>query len=181
LLFVGSFWVVEALDQWLFMKDGEIGLDKHGIRPREVKGLLGILFAPFLHGDFAHVISNSVPAFVLGWFVALAGTTALVEVTILVALFGGAGTWLIGRSGSVHVGASGVVFGYLGYLLGRGLFERSLGSILVSLVVGVLYGGLVWGVLPTRPGVSWEGHLCGFLAGVLAAWLIVNFSDEKGG
>ena len=124
---------------------------------------------------------SDVVGLVLGWFVALAGTTALVEVTILVALFGGAGTWLIGRSGSVHVGASGVVFGYLGYLLGRGLFERSLGSILVSLVVGVLYGGLVWGVLPTRPGVSWEGHLCGFLAGVLAAWLIVNFSDEKGG
>ena len=162
--FVALMWVLEIVDVIVFRQ----GLNAYGIIPREIIGLRGILFAPFLHGDLAHLISNTIPFLVLGWFVMLQETSEFFIVTPIIMLVSGLGVWLIGASG-VHIGASGVIFGYLGFLLARGFFERNFPSILLSLIVGSLYGCLIWGVLPTQPGVSWEGHLFGFLGGVLAA------------
>jgi membrane associated rhomboid family serine protease len=161
-------WVLEIVDQ-LFLRGS---LDQLGIKPRTLSGLRGIVLAPLLHGSFAHLVSNSVPLVVLGWMVMLRETRHIFPVTALATVVGGLGVWLIGSPGSVHIGASIVVFGYLGYLLLRGWFERSLWSILGSLFVAVLYGGLVFGVLPGQAGISWEGHLFGFLGGVLAARLM---------
>ena len=160
-------WALEIVDFVVFGG----ALNNFGIRPREVSGLWGILFAPFLHGDFLHLIANTIPLVSMGWLIMLRDETDLVPVTLITALIGGLGTWLIGSSG-VHIGASGVIFGYFGFLLLRGYFERSLSAIAFSVVVAFLYGGIIWGVLPSQPGISWEGHLCGFLGGVIAARLL---------
>jgi membrane associated rhomboid family serine protease len=148
--------------------------DRYGIIPRTLIGLRGILFAPFLHGNLAHLSANTLPFLILGWLVMLQGVGYFLEVTLIVMLVGGFGTWLIAAPGTIHVGASGLIFGYLGFLLFRGYFERRLISIGISLIVGVLYGGLIWGVLPTQAYVSWEGHLFGFIGGVIAARLLAN-------
>ncbi len=167
-------WVLEIVDSFILMQ----GLNGFGIRPREMGGLLGILFAPFLHGDFAHLASNTLPFAVLGWFTLLRSRLQFFMVSIISILVGGAGTWLIGGGNTVHLGLSSVVFGYLGFLLLRGFFERSWGAILLSILTGVLYGGLVFGVLPGQVGISWEGHLFGFVGGVLAARLLTK-RDKK--
>jgi len=161
--FVATIWVLEFVDVFL---GG--ALNRYGILPRNLIGLRGILFAPFLHGNFAHLIANTIPFLTLGWFVMLRETSDFFVVTGITMLVSGLGVWLIGSAG-LHIGASGVVFGYLGFLLARGYFERNIPSILLSMIVGFLYGGAIWGVLPTQPGVSWEGHLFGFVGGVIAA------------
>lgn len=145
-----------------------------GIHPRQPFGLIGIAAAPFLHGSFDHLIANTVPFLVLGWFVLVRETWHFFAVSAIVAIVAGLGTWLLGASGSVHVGASGVIFGYLGYLMLGGWFERRIATIAGSILVAVLYGGLVLGVLPGTPGISWEAHLFGFLGGVLCAWILAR-------
>lgn len=140
-----------------------------GVIPRNVLGLRGILFAPFLHGSFAHLLANSISFVLLGWLVMLRDRRHFTYVTILAAVTSGLLAWLVGAPGSVHVGASGVIFGYLGFLMLSGWYERSFGSILLSIVVTVLWGGLVFGVMPGQAGISWQAHLGGFAGGVLAA------------
>ncbi|MBW4519492.1 MAG: rhomboid family intramembrane serine protease [Scytolyngbya sp. HA4215-MV1] len=149
------------------------GLDIYGILPRTVIGLRGILLAPFLHGSIAHLVSNTIPFLALGWFVMLRETRDFFTVSAITLLVSGFGTWLFGSPG-FHIGASGIIFGYFGFLLLRGYFERSFRSILLSLVVGLFYGGLIWGVLPQQNGISWEGHLFGFIGGVLAARMLAQ-------
>ena len=166
-------WVIEFTDQLLF--GGALGL-WYGIHPRTLRGLWGILFAPFLHGNFAHLFANTVPLVTLGWLVMLRRTSDWFIVSAIASLCSGLGTWLIGASGSTHIGASGVIFGYFGFLLLRGYFERSFVAIAFSLLVAVLYGSILWGVLPNQPGISWEGHLFGFFGGVVAAWLLAEKS-----
>ena len=173
-LLLAILWGLEIADQ-LFLNEA---LDGYGIKPRAWIGLRGILFAPFLHGSFWHLMANTVPFFVLGWFVMLHRTAMFFEVSIMVMILGGLGTWLIGASNSIHIGASGLIFGYFGFLVLRGYFERSLGSILIAVLVGSLYGGLLWGILPSQPGVSWEGHLCGLVGGATSAWLMVRYEGE---
>jgi membrane associated rhomboid family serine protease len=141
----------------------------YGIVPRTVSGLRGILFAPFLHANLQHLLSNTVPFVVLGWLVMLRDKSHFGRVTLAAALASGLASWLLGAPGSVHVGASGVIFGYLGFLMLSGWYARTIGSVLLSVGVTALWGGLVFGVLPTVPGVSWQGHLGGFIGGVLAA------------
>lgn len=144
----------------------------YGIRPRTIDGLWGIPAAPFLHANPEHLISNTVPLLLLGWLVMLRDARHFVPVTLLATLGAGLCAWTLGAPGSVHIGASGVVFGYLGFLILAGWFARSFGSILLSVVVTGLWGGLVFGVLPGQPGVSWQAHLGGFVGGALAArWL----------
>jgi len=167
---VALMWGLEIADQLFFRQFLRTSLDSYGIFPRKLLGLRGILFAPFLHGSFAHLIGNTIPFLTLGWLVMLRETRDFFWVSVITALVSGTGTWIFGSSG-FHIGASGVVFGYLGYLLLRGYFERSALSIAISLGVGTLYGSLLWGLLP-RYGISWEGHLFGFVGGVLAAWLL---------
>ncbi len=162
---VAFMWLVQIVNALVFQ--GRLaGL---GVHPRALSGLVGILFAPFLHGSFAHLIGNTLPLVVLGWFVMLRRKRDLLYVSASAALVGGLGTWLIGPSLSVHVGASVLVFGYLGYLLVRGFLERSFWSIAGSLAVFFLYGGALFGVLPGDVGISWQSHLFGLLGGVLAA------------
>jgi membrane associated rhomboid family serine protease len=124
------------------------------------------------------LIANTIPFFILGWFVMLQETSDFFVVTAITMLVSGLGVWLFGSAG-LHVGASGLIFGYLGFLLLRGYFERNFPSILLSIIVGVLYGGAIWGVLPTQPGVSWEGHLFGFIGGILAARLLARRKKMK--
>ncbi len=147
-------------------------LNEFGIIPRNLIGLRGILFSPFLHGGLPHLIANTVPFVILGWFVMLRGVNEFAEVTLFVMLVGGIGTWLIAPSRSVHIGASGVVFGYLGFLLARGYFERSFVSVSISVLAAFLYGGMIWGVLPGQAYVSWQGHFFGFIGGAIAAKLM---------
>lgn len=141
-----------------------------GVLPRHLSGLVGIPLSPFIHGSVSHATVNTVPFLVLGGLVALRGVKAFMSVSVFVILCGGAALWLFGRA-SYHIGASGLIFGYFGYLVARGWYERSTGAILTALLTLFLYGGLVWGVLPGRSFISWEGHLFGMLAGVLAARL----------
>ncbi|MDJ0727417.1 MAG: rhomboid family intramembrane serine protease [Prochloraceae cyanobacterium] len=150
------------------------GLDFYGIIPREAIGLRGILFAPFIHGDFEHLIANTVPFLTLGWLVMLQRTSDFFIVTAWTMLVGGTGVWLFGAPRSVHIGASILIFGYLGFLLFRGYFQRNMPSIVLSIAVAAIYGSLVWGVLPSQPGVSWEGHLFGFIGGAIAARFIAK-------
>ena len=166
--FVALIWILEVVD--IFLGGA---LNAYGIFPRHLIGLRGILFAPFLHGSLGHLIANTIPFLVLGWFVMLQETSDFFVVTAITMVVSGLGVWLFGASG-VHIGASGVIFGYLGFLLLRGYFERNFPSILVSLIVGFLYGGMIWGVLPTQLGISWEGHLFGFIGGVIAARLLAR-------
>jgi len=140
-----------------------------GVIPRTTIGLRGILFAPFLHGSLAHIIANSIPFFVLGWLVMLRDSGHFLPVTLFAIVGSGVAAWLLGAPGSVHIGASGVVFGYLGFLILSGWYARSVASILLSLLVTVLWGGMVIGVMPGQAGISWQAHLGGFLGGVLAA------------
>jgi membrane associated rhomboid family serine protease len=165
--FVGLMWALEILD--IFLGGA---LNQFGIRPHSLVGLRGILFAPFLHGSLLHLITNTIPFLVLGWFVMLRRTGDFFTVTAIVMLISGLGTWLFAPAYTLHIGASGVVFGYLGFLLFRGYFERSFGSILTSVLVGMLYGGAIWGVLPGQIGISWQGHLFGFIGGIVAARLL---------
>jgi membrane associated rhomboid family serine protease len=163
--FVALIWLVELVDLLLFGG----ALDRAGIRPRSEGGLWGIVLAPFLHAGPAHLIANTVPLLVLGWLVMVRGMRDWLWVTVVVVLLGGLGVWLFGRPATIHVGASGLAFGYLGYVLMRGFFERSLAAIAIAVVAGLLYGGALWGVLPGQRGVSWEGHFFGLAGGAGAA------------
>lgn len=170
-------WSIEIVD-WLVFRGY---LDQwFGIRPREMAGLWGIVFAPFLHGNFGHLFANTLPLVTLSWLVMLRKTSDWLIVSIIAALCSGLGTWLIGANNSTHIGASGVIFGYFGFLLLRGYFERSFVAIAFSLLVTVLYGSLLFGTVPflNAPNISWEGHLFGFLGGVLAAWLLSKPSSN---
>lgn len=162
-------WLIEALDTFAF----DDGLQAHGIEPRQIDGLEGIVLAPLLHGGWSHIISNSIPFLVLGALVMTYGLRRWVTATAFITVAAGIATWLMARSGN-HIGASILVFGYFGFLLGMAWFERSLKSIGIAVVVAVIYGGLIWGVIPSDSGVSWEGHLFGVIAGVAAAWLVAG-------
>lgn len=166
--FVAVLWVLEVVDQVAY--GGR--LDLEGVRPRTDDGLGGVLVAPLLHGGWGHLVGNTVPLLVLGFLVLLSGVARWAAVTAVVWLVGGLGVWLVAPAGGIHLGASVLVFGWLAYLLVRGLVSRRPGQIALGLVVLLLYGGALWGVLPGQPGVSWQGHLFGAVGGVLAAaWL----------
>ncbi len=154
-------------------------LDVYGVRPHVLVGLRGIVFAPFLHSGFGHLIGNTLPFAVLGGLVALGGLRQFLSVTLIVGLVSGLGMWVFGSSNEVHIGASGLVFGYLTYLLVRGVFAHNVRQILLGIVVAFFYGGLLWGVLPTGRGISWEGHLFGVVGGVAAAWGLLQVANAR--
>ena len=164
--FVAILWAVEVVNLALGYE-----LNRFGIVPREAIGLRGLVFSPFLHGSINHLMMNTAPLFVLGLFVISRGIRAFFMLTFAVSIAGGFGVWLVGQSSSVHVGASGVIFSYFGYLLFKGIFDKQLTALFVSFGVFIIYGGMIWGVFPGTAGVSWEGHLFGFLAGVGWAYL----------
>ena len=159
-------WSIEVVD----LVAGD--LDAYGIRPRDTDALSGIFAAPFLHGGFVHLVGNTLPLLTLGGLIALGGLLRIAAVSAIVAVTSGLGVWLIGEPGTLHIGASGLVFGYAAYLVARGLLTRDLFHLSVAVVVIVLYGTtLLLGLLPAL-GISWQGHLFGAVGGVLAArWL----------
>jgi membrane associated rhomboid family serine protease len=175
LAFVAVLYVVETLD---VLTGGRLERS-YGVEPREVHGLDGVLFAPVLHGDWAHLMANTVPLLVFGFLLLTAGVARWAKVTAVVWLVGGAGTWLTGGEGSVHVGASVLAFGWLTYLLLRGVFSRRPEQLGLAAILLFLYGGLLWGVLPGQPGISWQGHLFGAVGGAAAAWYFGQVDRER--
>jgi membrane associated rhomboid family serine protease len=167
--FVALLWVIEIVDA---VTAGD--LDRYGIEPRSEDGLVGIAVAPLLHSGWTHLEANSVPLLVLGLIVAVVSTARFFGVIAWTWVVSGFGVWLVAPGNSVTVGASGLVFGLLAYLLVVGFLERRAIGILVSVGVFLLYGGVLLGVLPGEPGVSWQGHLFGALGGVLAAYHLAN-------
>ncbi len=153
-------------------------LDNFGIEPRQLSDLPNILWAPLLHFGWPHLISNSIPFLVLGVITYLSGPVKWLVTTVISAIFSGLAAWLLSPIGTITAGVSGVIFGYLTYLLVRGIFSRKIGQMLISLVVFVLYGSVLLGVLPGTPGVSWLAHLGGAVGGVIAAWLLHNRSRD---
>ena len=172
--FVAIVWVVQIVNIFL-----DYSLNQYGLVPRTIEGLRGIPLSPFLHGGFGHLISNSFPLLILGGLVAARGRANFVGITLFIVFVGGLAVWCVGRPWPwdnlqhvVHVGASGLVFGYFGYLVARGCYEHSFLAIIVAVLVILAFGsGIVFGLVPTAPYVSWEGHLCGLVAGVLIARL----------
>ncbi|MEV6413935.1 rhomboid family intramembrane serine protease [Kribbella sp. NPDC051718] len=168
---VGLMWVSEIVDTAL---DGR--LDQYGIVARTPDGLFGILTSPFLHFGFGHLISNTVALVPLGGLIAVSGAKRLFYVTAIVAVLSGFGTWLISPPNTITIGASGVVFGYASYLIARGIFNRRLGQVAVGVIVIVVWGSALLSSLLPQDGISWQGHLCGGLAGIFAAWVL---SDDR--
>jgi membrane associated rhomboid family serine protease len=161
-------WLSEVVDQLVG------GLDALGIEPRSVDGLSGVLLAPFLHLGFGHLVSNTLPFLAMGALIALSGLRRVLAVTAIVMLVSGLGTWLVAPQSTVHLGASGIVFGYATYLIARGLFDRRWYYLATGLLVALLYGtSLLFGLLP-RAGVSWQAHLFGALGGLLAARVLAR-------
>lgn len=169
---VALMWLLEVINSLTPRGDG---LDADGaIYPRDLGRIWGIFTAPFLHFGFPHLIDNTIPFVFMGVFIALRGAGRLALVTLVVVVVGGLGTWLVAPGGTETVGASGVVFGYATYLFVRGLFDRSLIEIMIGVIVGVVWGGaLVASVVPHQ-GISWQGHVCGAVGGVVAAWLLAS-------
>jgi membrane associated rhomboid family serine protease len=168
-------WVSEVVD----LVVGQ--LDALGIEPRSVDGLTGVVLAPFLHAGFGHLASNTVPFLVMGALIALSGLRRVLAVTVIVALVSGLGTWLVAPSSTLHIGASGIVFGYAAYLVARGVFDRRLHYLATGLVVALVYGSsLLLGLLP-REGISWQGHLFGSVGGLVAARLLARRRRTRAG
>jgi membrane associated rhomboid family serine protease len=144
-------------------------LDGYGIEPRDDDGLIGVAAAPFLHAGFGHLISNTVPFLLMGFVIAAQGAARVVAVTVIVGLISGLGTWLIAPEHTIHIGASGIVFGYASYLISRGFFNRNVLELAVGAIVAVVYGSALLGGLVPEDGVSWQGHFFGAVGGVVAA------------
>ncbi len=164
---VGIIWAVYLLDVVM-----PFDINAYGIHPRETGGLIGVLSSPFLHANLTHIISNSIPLFVLSAALAVFYKRIWIPVILLSALIGGFSVWLLARGGTNHIGASGVIFSLMAFLIFSGIFRRTFKALIVGVIVFFLYGGsMIFGILPTQPGVSWEGHLFGAIAGGVLAWV----------
>ena len=160
-----SMWLVWAVD---LVWPGDIG---HGIVPRTSYGLSGIVMAPLIHANLQHLFANTIPFVIFGAIIVMRGVRAFVTVLIVSALVAGAGTWLFGAPHTNHIGASGIVFGFFGYLLLRAVYDQRVSSLLIAIVVAVLYGASFLTSLMPSQGISWTGHVFGFLGGIAAARL----------
>lgn len=168
LILIALAWLVEVVDRLFFHQ----ALDQLGIMPRTLVGLRGILFAPFLHGSFAHLLANTVPFLILAFLILTRHQRRFAIISLIILAISGLGTWLIAPANTVHIGASGLIFGYFAFLVVNAWFERSLGAVLLALLVIVLYGGLLTGIWPVAGAISWQGHLFGLVGGALAAFYV---------
>src|ERR1700743_2745083 len=167
-VFLGVIWLLQVVN-W---SDGYRLDSEFGILPEHLSRLPEIFTAPFLHFSWQHIEGNSVPLFVLGVLAAYRSVSRFLLASLIIAVTSGLAVWLFQSSNELTVGASGLIFGYFGYVLIRGFFDRSLVDIVVGLVAGVLYWTILQVAIPGTPGVSWIGHLGGLVGGVLAAWLL---------
>jgi membrane associated rhomboid family serine protease len=167
LTLLAGLWALEFVDQLSGHR-----LDAYGIHAQELDGLPEIFTAPFLHAGWNHLISNSVPFAVLGFLVLLGGLARWLLASFTSIVSSGLAAWLMTPPNTIVLGASGLIFGWLTYLLARGLWSRRPGQVVVAILVLLVYGGLIWGVLPGAAGVSWQAHLGGAAGGVLSAWLL---------
>jgi membrane associated rhomboid family serine protease len=167
LLMLAGLWVLELLDQ---LSGNE--LDQLGIHAREVDGMPEIFTAPFLHAGWDHLISNSLPFYVLGFLVLLSGLARWLASSLIIIVVSGMAAWSLTPAHTIILGASGLIFGWLTYLLFRGIWSRRPAQVVVAVLVLLVYGGLIWGVFPGTAGVSWQAHLGGAIGGVVAAWLL---------
>jgi membrane associated rhomboid family serine protease len=165
IIFVTLIWLIEIADRLLF--DGN--LDQFGIVPWQLERLSGIIFAPFLHNGFSHVLANTLPLMILGTLVIIRSRRNFWVISGLIVFISGLGIWLIGPPLTIHIGASSIIFGYFAYLIASAYYERSMWAIVAAAVVIILYGGMVQGLLPQGNGISWQGHLFGFIGGLMAA------------
>ena len=170
---VSLMWIVQLINSLDSYK-----LDQDGLYPHNVDRIWGIFTTPFLHASWSHLIGNTIPFVFMGVLIALAGPGRFAAVTLIVIVLGGLGTWLISPAGVPVVGASGVVFGYATFLLTRGFFNHSVVEILAGVVVGAVFGSALLASLVPHGNVSWQGHLCGGIAGVIAAWLLSRDRSE---
>jgi membrane associated rhomboid family serine protease len=167
LAMLAGMWMLELLDQ---LSGNQ--LDQLGIHAREVDGMPEILTAPFLHAGWDHLISNSLPFVVLGFLVLLSGLARWLVASLIIIVISGLTAWFLTPANTIILGASGLIFGWLTYLLARGLWSRRPAQVVIAVLVLLVYGGLIWGVFPSGAGISWQAHLGGAVAGVLAAWLL---------
>jgi membrane associated rhomboid family serine protease len=167
LLMLAGMWMLELLDQ---LSGNQ--LDQLGIHARELDGMPEILTAPFLHAGWDHLISNSLPFVVLGFLVLLSGLARWLVASLIIIVISGLTAWFLTPANTIILGASGLIFGWLTYLLARGLWSRRPAQVVIAVLVLLVYGGLIWGVFPSGAGISWQAHLGGAVAGVLAAWLL---------
>lgn len=169
-LFITILWLIEIVDRLFFQ--GE--LDRLGIAPRQLAGLRGILFAPLLHASFAHLLANTIPLLILSALIVLRHNGRFWLITGLIVLVSGLGAWLIAPANTIHIGASGLIFGYFAYLVVNAFYERSLVAVGLAGLVILIYGGLLPGIWPGSTGISWQVHLFGLVGGILAAYYFSN-------
>ncbi|MFF5211588.1 rhomboid family intramembrane serine protease [Streptosporangium sp. NPDC000396] len=167
IVLVAGMWAIEVIDYVL-----PVNLDAYGIRSWSPDGLTGIFLAPFLHAGFGHLMANSLPLLVLGFLAALRGLGRFLAASLIIIVVSGLGVWFTSSPAIVTVGASGLVFGYFGFVVARGLFDRRVLDIVIGLGVAAAYYSIIWGVLPGDPGISWQGHLFGLAGGIVAAWVL---------
>lgn len=172
-MMVGVLWIVHILK---ITTDYNFG--QYGVFPREWSGMKGILFAPFIHGDFKHLISNSIPLLVLTTILIYFYKKVALPVFVLIYILTGFAVWLFARR-SYHIGASGVVYGLISFVFWSGVFRRNLRSIVLALVVTILYSGYFAGIVPGEDGISWESHLFGAIAGLIVAFLVKGILEDE--
>ncbi len=163
-----TIWIVYLANLIIFFAE----FKNLGIKPRILEGLIGVPLSPFLHANWGHLISNTIPLFILTFIILHFYKKLWLPVTVFSVLLGGLAVWVFAQSNSIHIGASGVIFSYIGFILFSGIFRRSFKSIIIGVVILILYGGvLIKGVVPGQEGISWQGHLFGAIAGVIAAYI----------
>lgn len=173
--FLFVIWAVFLIDTYIFGST----LQNFGVRPRDTNQWWGIFLSPLLHANFEHIMANSVPGAVFAGLIALTSKRLFWQVTIVVTLISGAVTWLLGGINTVHIGASGLIYGWLTFLIFRGFANRSVIQILLGVALAVMYSGLIWGVVPTQAAVSWEMHLFGAIAGIICAFVFKRGRQPK--
>ncbi|OUC95386.1 rhomboid family intramembrane serine protease [Streptosporangium minutum] len=167
IVLVAGMWAIEVADYVL-----PVDFDAYGIRSWDPEGLGGIVLAPFLHDGFGHLMANSLPLLILGFLAALRGLGRFLLASLIIIVVSGLGVWFTSTPTTVTVGASGLVFGYFGFVVARGLFDRRALDIVIGIGVAVAYYSIIWGVLPGEAGISWQGHLFGLVGGIVAAWVL---------
>jgi membrane associated rhomboid family serine protease len=172
-LFIAVIWIIK-LSETVF----EFSLQSYGIRPGSLSGLIGVLTSPLVHADYDHLLANTFPILLLGTGISYFYKNSFIKVFLIVYLLGGLLVWLFGRSAN-HIGASGLIYGFVAFLFFSGVIRRDIRAIALSLIVTFLYGSLIWGVLPLDQKISWESHLFGAVTGIICAFLFMKTDPYK--